>query len=40
MGLTHLAFMVESERAVDDLTSLLRNDGFEVVDEPRRTGDG
>jgi lactoylglutathione lyase len=40
MGLTHLALTVGSERSVDDLTSQLRNDGFEVVDGPRRTGDG
>ena len=40
MGLTHLALTVGSERGVDDLTSRLRNDGFEVVDGPRRTGDG
>jgi lactoylglutathione lyase len=40
MGLTHLALTVGSELAVDDLTTQLRNDGFEVVDAPRRTGDG
>jgi lactoylglutathione lyase len=40
MGLTHLALTVGSERGVDDLTSRLRDDGFEVVDGPRRTGDG
>jgi lactoylglutathione lyase len=40
MGLTHLALTVGSERSVKDLTSQLRNDGFEVVDGPRRTGDG
>lgn len=40
MGLTHLAFAVETERAVDELTARLREDGFAVVDGPRRTGDG
>jgi lactoylglutathione lyase len=40
MGLTHLALTVGSKRAVDDLASQLRSDGFEVIDGPRRTGDG
>lgn len=40
MGLTHLAIVVGPERRVDDLTSTLREAGFEVVDAPRRTGDG
>lgn len=40
MGLTHLAISVGSEQGVDDLTHRLREDGFAVVDGPRRTGDG
>ena len=40
LGLTHLAISVGSERLVDELTQRLRGDGFEVVDGPRRTGDG
>jgi lactoylglutathione lyase len=40
LGLTHLAISVGSERLVDELTQRLRNDGIEVVDGPRRTGDG
>jgi lactoylglutathione lyase len=40
MGLTHLAISVGSERLVDDTTRRLRDDGVEVVDGPRRTGDG
>jgi lactoylglutathione lyase len=40
MGLTHLAISLGSERAVDDLTSRLRQQGIPVVDGPRRTGDG
>jgi lactoylglutathione lyase len=40
MGLTHLALAVGAERHVDELTSALRADGFEVLDGPRRTGDG
>jgi len=40
LGLTHLAISVGSEQNVDELTLRLRNDGFAVVDRPRRTGDG
>ena len=29
-----------SRRAVDELTSLLENDGFSVMSYPRTTGDG
>lgn len=39
-GLTHLALSVGSEAAVDALTARLRDDGFPVLDGPRRTGDG
>jgi lactoylglutathione lyase len=40
MGLTHLAMSVGSHEKVDELTKSLRADGFEIVDGPRRTGDG
>jgi lactoylglutathione lyase len=40
LGLTHLAISVGSEDLVDSLTARLRADGIEVVDGPRRTGDG
>ena len=40
MGLTHVALAVGSEAEVDQLTSRLRTDGYEVLDGPRRTGDG
>lgn len=40
LGLTHLAIAVGSDSAVDALTERLRADGCEVVDGPRRTGDG
>ncbi|WP_461096251.1 VOC family protein [Spirosoma luteolum] len=39
-GLTHLALQLGSETAVDGLTERLRADGYRVVGEPRRTGDG
>lgn len=40
MGLTHLAISVGDDAAVDVLTARLREDGFTVLDGPRRTGDG
>ena len=40
IGLTHLAFSVGSEQAVDVLTERLRADAYRVVGEPRWTGDG
>lgn len=40
MGLTHLAFSLGSETAVDELTTRLRAEGIAVLDGPRRTGDG
>ena len=40
MGLTHLAIAVGSVQQVDQLTKRLGEDGFAVIDGPRRTGDG
>lgn len=40
MGLTHFAISTGSEQLVDDLTSRLKSDGYQVLDGPRRTGDG
>ena len=40
MGLTHFALVVGTEADVDALTARLRSDGYEVLDGPRRTGDG
>lgn len=40
MGLTHIALSVGSETAVDNLTRTLQNDGYPILDGPRRTGDG
>lgn len=39
-GYNHLAFSVGSQDAVDALTEQLRGDGYRVIGEPRRTGDG
>ena len=40
LGWTHVAFALGSEQAVDELTDLLRSDGYAILDGPRRTGDG
>ena len=40
MGLTHFAISVGSEAGVDSLTRRLKEDGYPVLDGPRRTGDG
>ena len=39
-GFTHLALSVGSIEKVDELTELIRNNGFEIYGEPRTTGDG
>lgn len=39
-GIVHLAFSTGSNEKVDALTETLRNDGYEVVGEPRTSGDG
>jgi lactoylglutathione lyase len=39
-GYIHLAFSVGSQEQVDALTAQLQEDGYRVVDGPRRTGDG
>jgi len=40
LGLAHLAVSLGSIEKVDELTEKLRSDGFEVVGNPRTTGDG
>lgn len=39
-GLIHLAFSVGSKEKVDELTSRLKDDGYQVMSGPRTTGDG
>lgn len=39
-GLIHFAVSVGSEESVNSLTERLRADGYTIVGEPRRTGDG
>ncbi|WP_116116388.1 VOC family protein [Austwickia chelonae] len=40
LGWAHIAFRLGSRVAVDETTSRLLADGYEVVDGPRLTGDG
>ena len=39
-GFIHIAFSVGSKDRVNELTQLLKNDGYHVVSGPRTTGDG
>lgn len=39
-GFIHIAFSVGSKKKVDELTKILKDDGFEVISDPRTTGDG
>jgi putative acetyltransferase len=39
-GLAHIAFAAESRDFLISLTETLRSDGFQIVGEPRITGDG
>lgn len=39
-GYIHIAFRLGSKAAVDELTQLLKKDGYPVVSGPRITGDG
>lgn len=39
-GYIHIAFNVGSKEKVDQLTELLKKDGYEVLGGPRITGDG
>ncbi|TZF94288.1 glyoxalase [Chryseobacterium panacisoli] len=39
-GIIHLAFSVDSKQKVDELTEMLRKDGYTIAGEPRTTGDG
>ncbi|MBQ7197627.1 MAG: VOC family protein [Selenomonadaceae bacterium] len=39
-GFIHIAFSVGSKEKVNELTAQLKNDGYEIVSNPRTTGDG
>jgi len=40
LGLTHFAISVGSKEKVDLITELVRKNGFNILGEPRTTGDG
>ena len=40
LGITHFAFSTGNKKDVDELTEQLRSDGYQVIGEPRTTGDG
>jgi lactoylglutathione lyase len=40
LGFVHVAFSVGNRETVDSLTERIRQDGYEVISEPRTTGDG
>lgn len=39
-GLTHMAISVGNQKKVDQLTDLIRTNGYEIIGEPRTTRDG
>ena len=39
-GFTHLAFTLGSKEKVDEMTELMKKDGYEVLSGPRTTCDG
>ena len=39
-GIAHFAISVGNKKKVNQLTELFRSDGFEIIGEPRTTGDG
>lgn len=39
-GFIHVAFSVGSKEKVDEITAMLKADGYEVISGPRTTGDG
>jgi lactoylglutathione lyase len=39
-GIIHIAIKIGNKDGVDKLTEKLRNDGYIVLEEPRKTGDG
>lgn len=39
-GLIHIAFSLGTKERVDELTEILKRDGYEVLSGPRTTGDG
>ena len=40
LGLVHFSIALGSRSKVNELTEILRRDGYRIVSEPRQTGDG
>ena len=40
LGLTHFAISVGTKEKVDSLTEIVRKNGYNIIGEPRTTGDG
>lgn len=40
IGISHFAFSVGTKKKVEELTEILRKDGYLIIGEPRITGDG
>jgi len=40
IGINHFAVAVDNKKTVDQLTERLKMDGYQVIGEPRTTGDG
>lgn len=40
LGLSHFAISVGSKQRVNELTEFIREQGYRVIAEPRKTGDG
>jgi len=39
-GYIHIAFSLGSKEKVDELTNIMKQDGYDVISGPRTTGDG
>ena len=40
IGISHIAFKVNSEKEVDELTNILSDNRYTIMGNPRKTGDG
>ena len=40
IGYTHFAFSLGSTEEVDRVTAFMKTEGFQIIDGPRKTGDG
>ena len=40
LGIVHLSIGVGSMEKVDYYTQMIQNDGYEIISQPRTTGDG